>query len=38
MKPRVTLLTLGVDDLERALRFYERAGYAPDMVRYAKVL
>lgn len=22
MKPRITLLTLGVDDLERALRFY----------------
>src|SRR5689334_11505582 len=22
MKPRVTLITLGVDDLERALRFY----------------
>ena len=22
MKPRITLLTLGVDDLERAVRFY----------------
>ncbi|MGH9203578.1 MAG: VOC family protein, partial [Vicinamibacterales bacterium] len=22
MKPRITLITLGVDDLERALRFY----------------
>ena len=22
MKPRVTVITLGVDDLERALRFY----------------
>ena len=22
MKPRVTLITLGVDDLERAVRFY----------------
>ncbi|MFL5447742.1 MAG: VOC family protein, partial [Gemmatimonadales bacterium] len=22
MEPRVTLITLGVDDLERALRFY----------------
>lgn len=22
MKPRITLVTIGVDDLERALRFY----------------
>ncbi|HLA61280.1 MAG TPA: hypothetical protein VK626_03460 [Nitrospiraceae bacterium] len=22
MKPRITVITLGVDDLERALRFY----------------
>ena len=28
MKPRITLLTLGVDDLERSLKFY-RDGVAP---------
>jgi predicted lactoylglutathione lyase len=31
VKPRITLLTLGVDDLERALRFYRDTfwgGYA----------
>jgi len=26
MKPRITLITLGVDDLERAVRFYRDAG------------
>lgn len=26
MKPRVTLITLGVDDLERAVRFYRALG------------
>ena len=26
MKPRVTLITLGVDDLDRALRFYRGLG------------
>jgi uncharacterized protein len=25
MKPRITMLTLGVDDLERAVRFYRDA-------------
>ena len=24
MKPRITLITLGVDDLERAVTFYNR--------------
>ena len=27
MKPRITLLTLGVDDLERSLRFYRELGF-----------
>jgi len=30
MKPRITLLTLGVDDLERALRFYRDLGFGSD--------
>lgn len=31
MKPRVTLITLGVDDLERALRFYrDGLGFTTD--------
>ncbi|MFZ5723555.1 MAG: VOC family protein [Pseudomonadota bacterium] len=31
MKPRITLITLGVDDLERALRFYrEGLGFPSD--------
>ena len=31
MKPRITLLTLGVDDLERAVRFYrDGLGFATD--------
>jgi catechol 2,3-dioxygenase-like lactoylglutathione lyase family enzyme len=25
MKPRITLITIGVDDLERSLRFYREA-------------
>jgi predicted lactoylglutathione lyase len=28
MTPRITVLTLGVDDLERALAFYRDGGYA----------
>jgi catechol 2,3-dioxygenase-like lactoylglutathione lyase family enzyme len=28
MKPRITLITLGVDDLERAVRFYRAMGFA----------
>ena len=32
MKPRITLITLGVDDLERAVRFYrERNVWKPGM-------
>ena len=27
MKPRITLLTLGVDDLERAVAFYRKLGW-----------
>jgi len=27
MKPRITLVTLGVDDLERAVRFYRELGF-----------
>lgn len=27
MNPRITVVTLGVDDLERALRFYSRLGF-----------
>ena len=31
MKPRITLITLGVDDLERALRFYRNGlGFKTD--------
>ena len=31
MKPRITLVTLGVDDLERSLKFYrEGLGFASD--------
>jgi len=28
MNPSITLLTLGVDDLERAVAFYRDGGYA----------
>lgn len=27
MEPRISLITLGVDDLERAQRFYETLGW-----------
>ena len=30
MKPRITLITLGVDDLERAVRFYRGMGFKSD--------
>lgn len=30
MKPRITVVTLGVDDLERALRFYSRLGFSTE--------
>ena len=30
MKPRITLVTLGVDDLERALKFYRDLGLKSD--------
>jgi hypothetical protein len=30
MKPRITVITLGVDDLERALRFYRALGFQSD--------
>ena len=30
MKPRITLITLGVDDLERAVRFYRAMGLATE--------
>jgi uncharacterized protein len=30
MKPRVTLITVGVDDLERAVRFYRALGFTTE--------
>jgi uncharacterized protein len=30
MKPRITVITLGVDDLERALAFYRALGFQSD--------
>ncbi|MGQ0652755.1 MAG: VOC family protein [Betaproteobacteria bacterium] len=30
MKPRVTLVTIGVDDLDRAVRFYRALGFETD--------
>ena len=30
MKPRITVMTLGVDDLERALTFYRALGFQSD--------
>ena len=27
MKPRISVLTIGVDDLERAQRFYGKSGF-----------
>ena len=36
MKPRITLITLGVDDLERALQFY-RDGLAHNVSSKAEV-
>jgi catechol 2,3-dioxygenase-like lactoylglutathione lyase family enzyme len=30
MRPRITVLTLGVDDLERSLRFYRELGFATE--------
>src|SRR5689334_11462805 len=30
MKPRITLVTLGVDDLERSLAFYRALGFPSD--------
>src|SRR5262245_57147215 len=30
MKPRITLITLGVDDLEKAVRFYSDLGFKTD--------
>ena len=30
MKPRITLVTLGVDDLERAVRFYRELGFSTE--------
>lgn len=30
MKPRITVITLGVDDLERAVRFYRALGFQTD--------
>jgi predicted lactoylglutathione lyase len=30
MKPRITLITLGVDNLERSLAFYRRLGFESD--------
>ena len=32
MKPRITLITLGVDDLERAVRFYKAMGFKTEGV------
>lgn len=32
MKPQVSVLTLGVDDLERSMRFYERLGWSTEGV------
>ena len=29
MKPRITVLTLGVDDLERSLEFYQNGQHLP---------